>query len=134
MSLKHIFKGTKWDVPCERCAQPISLCQCPPPPPPAQKPPEPVAPSAQRLKVKIEKRQKGKKVTVVEGLTFADREKLLPQLKALVGAGGTIKEGKLEVQGEHKEKVLAELLKRGYDAVAVGVFLLALLVDPFKAS
>ncbi|MEZ0227576.1 MAG: translation initiation factor [Planctomycetota bacterium] len=116
MTLKHIFKGTKWDVPCERCAQPLSLCQCPPPPPPPAPGPAKVEPSAQKVRVRIEKRQKGKKVTVLDGLTYADREKLLPQLKALCGAGGTIKEGKVEVQGEHKEKIVAELVKRGYDA------------------
>jgi translation initiation factor 1 len=116
VSLKHIFKGTKWDVPCERCQKPLSECACPPPPPPPPPEAAPVAPSAQRVVVRIEKRQKGKKVTVLDGLDPRDQEALLPRLKALCGAGGTLKDGKLEVQGEHKEKVLAELEKRGYKA------------------
>jgi translation initiation factor 1 len=116
VTLKHIFKGTKWDVPCERCAKPLSECQCPPPPPPAAPEAAPTAPSAQKVVVRIEKRQKGKKVTVLSGLTAADREKLEKPLKSLCGAGGTIKDGKLEIQGEHKEKIVAELVKRGYAA------------------
>jgi translation initiation factor 1 len=116
VTLKHIFKGTKWDVPCERCAKPLSECQCPPPPPPPAPGAAPVAPSAQTVIVRIEKRQKGKKVTVLSGLVTKDQEALLPQLKALCGAGGTLKDGKLEVQGEHKEKIVAELVKRGYHA------------------
>jgi translation initiation factor 1 len=66
------------------------------------------------VRVRIEKRPKGKKVTVLAGLAPADRETLLKPLKALCGAGGTIKDDTLEVQGEHREKVLAELARRGY--------------------
>ena len=116
MSLKHIFKGTKWDVPCERCQKPLSECACPPPPPPPAPQAAPTPPSEQRLVVRVEKRPNGKKVTVVSGLAPRDRDELLPRLKALCGAGGTIKEEKLEVQGEHREKVVAELEKRGYKA------------------
>ena len=116
MTLKHIFKGTKWDVPCERCAKPLSECQCPPPPPPPAPGAAPIEPSAQKVVVRIEKRQKGKKVTVLSGLAEKDQEALEKPLKALCGAGGTIKDGKLEIQGEHKEKIVAELVKRGYAA------------------
>jgi translation initiation factor 1 len=118
MTLKHIFKGTKWDVPCERCAKPLSECQCPPPPPPPAPGAPKAAPSEQKVLVRIEKRQKGKKVTVLSGLAAKDQEELLPQLKSLCGAGGTIKDGKVEVQGEHKEKIVTELVKRGYAARA----------------
>jgi translation initiation factor 1 len=75
-----------------------------------------VDPSEQRVRVRVEKRPNGKRVTVLSGLEIVDREALLPRLKALCGAGGTIKEGNLEVQGEHREKVLEELAKRGYKA------------------
>ena len=116
MTLKHIFKGTKWDVPCERCAKPLSECLCPPPPPPAASPAPEVPKKAHRLLVRVEKRPKGKKVTVLSGLPFSDRDALLSRLKALCGAGGTIKDGRLEVQGEHKTRVLEELARQGYEA------------------
>lgn len=120
MTLKHIFKGTKWDVPCERCGLLLSACQCPPPPPPPGPKAPGVAPADQKVIVRIEKRQKGKKVTTLAGLASKDQEELLSRLKSLCGAGGTIKDGKVEVQGEHKEKVVEELLKRGYQAKASG--------------
>ena len=64
--------------------------------------------------MRVEKRNKGKKVTVVSGLAAKDQETLLPKLKALCGAGGTQKDGCLEVQGEHREKIEGELERLGY--------------------
>src|SRR5256885_6407659 len=106
--LKHLFKGTKWDVPCERCAKPLSACQCPPPPEPRPATRE-AAPAEQRVSVRLEKRPGGKRVTVVAGLAAKDRETLLPALKSLCGAGGTDKDERLEIQGEHRERLAAEL-------------------------
>ncbi len=58
----------------------------------------------------------GKSVTVIEGLQISskDIEKLLKQLKAKLGAGGTIKKGSLEIQGDHCDAVMAELTKMGH--------------------
>jgi translation initiation factor 1 len=114
VTLKHLFKGTKWDMACERCGVKLSECQCPPPAPPAPAAAARLAPGEQRAQVRIEKRPNGKKVTTVAGLAPADLEELGPKLKALCGAGGTVKEGKLEVQGDHKEKVARELERLGY--------------------
>lgn len=58
----------------------------------------------------------GKSVTVIEGLQISlkDREKLLKQLKAKLGTGGTVKNGSLEIQGDHCDAVMAELTQIGY--------------------
>ncbi len=58
----------------------------------------------------------GKSVTVIEGLQVSviDSEKLLKQLKAKLGTGGTVKNGSLEIQGDHCETVMAELTRIGY--------------------
>jgi len=58
----------------------------------------------------------GKSVTVIEGLRISaeDSEKLLKQLKAKLGAGGAVKNGSLEIQGDHCEAVMAELTKIGH--------------------
>ncbi len=58
----------------------------------------------------------GKSVTVIEGLYLSaeESEKLLKQLKAKLGAGGTVKNGSLEIQGDHCETVMAELTRIGY--------------------
>ena len=58
----------------------------------------------------------GKSVTVIEALQISakDSEKLLKQLKAKLGAGGTVKNGSLEIQGDHCDAVMAELARIGY--------------------
>ena len=119
MTLKHLFSGTKWDVPCERCGVKLSQCRCPPPPPPAPEVAPPPTPGEQRAVVRVEKRPKGKKVTTVAGLAAGDLESLAPRLKAHCGAGGTVKEGQLELQGDHKEKIALELARLGYKTKVV---------------
>jgi translation initiation factor 1 len=58
----------------------------------------------------------GKTVTVVSQLqlTPADMKKLSKRLKNLCGAGGTIKERNIEIQGDHRDKIAEALLKMGY--------------------
>ena len=43
-------------------------------------------------------------------------EALATRLKKLCGAGGAVREGVIEIQGEHRERLVAELVKLGYDA------------------
>ena len=89
---------------------------------PDEEPKEPVptgapSPGSQNaLDVAIEKRQKGKVVTLVKGFRChpAGLEIIAKKLKTTVGAGGTVKDGVIEVQGEHREKVAAALEKMGY--------------------
>ena len=58
----------------------------------------------------------GKAVTVIEGLQLPEREseKLLKRLKAGLGAGGTAKNGSLEIQGDHRDAVMDALTELGY--------------------
>ena len=64
----------------------------------------------------------GKTVTVVRGLQLSpdDLAALGRQLKKKCGAGGTIKDGNIEIQGDHRERVAAELIKLGYKAKLAG--------------
>lgn len=64
----------------------------------------------------------GKGVTVVTGLPMnaAELEELAGKLKRSCGAGGAVRGDKIEIQGEHRDKVLAELVKLGYDAKRAG--------------
>jgi len=57
----------------------------------------------------------GKSVTVIEGLDvpFKESEKLLKQLKAKLGTGGSVRDGSLEIQGDHCDAVMAELKRSG---------------------
>jgi translation initiation factor 1 len=64
----------------------------------------------------------GKTVTLVRGLNLDDAalEALAKKLRAACGAGGTVKDGVIEVQGEHRERVVAWLLQQGLAAKAAG--------------
>jgi translation initiation factor 1 len=64
----------------------------------------------------------GKGVTVVTGLPLSGDalEQLAGQLKRSCGAGGAVRGDKIEIQGEHRDRVVAELAKLGYDAKRAG--------------
>ncbi|MDA1054660.1 MAG: translation initiation factor [Planctomycetota bacterium] len=108
----RLFAGTEFYQPpkCDRCGELEEDCQCPPAPTPRVPPPQ------QTAKLSVEKRKKGKVVTVVRGLAAAgnDLAELLSALKTACGAGGALKEEALEVQGKHVERIRDSLVKMGY--------------------
>ena len=62
------------------------------------------------------KGRKGKGVTVVTGVPLgqADLEKLARDLKKKCGWGGTVRDGVIEIQGEHRDTLVEELTRRGF--------------------
>ncbi|WP_435011350.1 translation initiation factor [Tundrisphaera lichenicola] len=110
----RLFAGTPWDRPptCDRCGKLEADCQCPPPVV------EPVRldPASQTARLKLEKRPKGKVVTAVSGLDPEgnDLEELAAKLKARCGTGGTLKDGTIELQGDHLGPAEAALKGVGY--------------------
>ena len=64
----------------------------------------------------------GKGVTVITGLPLdaAALDELAGKLKRSCGAGGAARDGRIEIQGEHRERLVAELAKLGYDAKRAG--------------
>jgi len=60
----------------------------------------------------------GKGVTVITGLALpqAEIEKLARTLKQQCGSGGTVRDGVIEIQGEHRDAVVAMLAKLGIEA------------------
>jgi len=64
----------------------------------------------------------GKGVTVITGLPLRGDalEQLAGQLKRSCGAGGAVRGDKVEIQGEHRDRLVAELQKLGYDAKRAG--------------
>lgn len=109
-----LLAGTQWDREphCERCDLPESQCKCPPLPKVVTVTP----PHLQTARLAMEKRKKGKLVTVVRGLSAVgnDLPALLTKLKTSLGAGGTIEGEDLEIQGEHLERVRQFLAQLGY--------------------
>lgn len=107
--MTRLFAGTQWDRPphCEACGQPEEQCECPPPPRSY------AAPNTQTAQIRVEKRKAGKRVTVVRGLAAAENDlaALLTQLKNHCGAGGTVKDDQLEIQGDQAARA-RELLEQ----------------------
>jgi translation initiation factor 1 len=64
----------------------------------------------------------GKGVTTVSGLPLSptDLEALAAHLKKRCGSGGTVREGVIEIQGDHRDTIVAELIKRGWSAKKSG--------------
>jgi translation initiation factor 1 len=60
----------------------------------------------------------GKGVSVISGLPLDEAQlaELATRLKKLCGAGGSVREGVIEIQGEHRDRLVAELCKLGYPA------------------
>lgn len=82
-------------------------------------------PSARQQTARImrdRKRRAGKTVTVISGLRHdpATLAALLKTLKQQCGAGGALKDGELEIQGDHRERVAEALAGMGYRVKHVG--------------
>lgn len=91
---------------CATCGLPEELCIC-----------EEIAKETQRIRITSDRRRYGKVVTIIEGLDASDvdLDELARTLKTKVAAGGTVKNGKIELQGEHRKKVEETLLELGYN-------------------
>ena len=102
---------------CPDCRQPQAQCRC-----------KALAAAARPAgdgiaRVSRERQGRGgKTVTGVRGLPLADAElqALGKQLRAACGSGGTARDGTLEIQGDHRERVLALLQQQGFKARAAG--------------
>ena len=95
---------------CSTCGLPKELCVC-----------EEIAREQQRIKVYSVKRRYGKNVTIVEGIDSndIDIEELARKLKIECASGGTIKDGNIELQGDHKKKVKSVLISMGFNVEVV---------------
>jgi len=62
----------------------------------------------------------GKTVTVVRGLPAADLEAQATGLKRLCGAGGSLRDGAIEIQGDHRERIAERLRSLGYQVKLAG--------------
>lgn len=75
-----------------------------------------LARAEQKITVKTDSRSYNKEMTVVEGLgKEIDLSDLASNLKSKLACGGTVKDGKIELQGDHKRRIKDVLQKEGFD-------------------
>ncbi|WP_280549749.1 MULTISPECIES: translation initiation factor Sui1 [unclassified Halomonas] len=110
--LGGLVYSTEHGDTCPECRRPLAECEC--------------AELAERARlaeldgiVRIRREtsgRKGKGVTTLEGISLPEGElkALAKQLKKRCGTGGAVKEGVVEIQGDHRELLKGELEKRGY--------------------
>lgn len=81
---------------------------------------EQIVKSAQRIKVTTEKRRYGKLTTQVQGLDKGvDLKSISKSLKNELACGGTLKNGTIELMGDHQKKVRPILVKLGFDESSI---------------
>ena len=100
---------------CPNCRRPVRDCVCPKGVPGAAKP------AAVRVGREVKGRA-GKGVTTVTGLPIplSEIESLATQLKKRCGSGGTVRAGVIEIQGDHRDVIVSELIKLGWPAKKSG--------------
>ena len=100
---------------CPHCRQPAAACVC-------RQARAPLKADGVARVSRSSKGRGGKTVTLVSGLALDEvaLAQLGKQLKATCGSGGTVKNGVIEVQGDHCEQVMQALLKQGHTAKRAG--------------
>ncbi len=90
---------------CVRCGLPTDLCVC-----------ESIAKETQKIIVSTIKRKFGKVYTIIEGIDTKEinLDQVAKTLKAKLACGGTAKENRVELQGDHKAKVKEHLIGMGF--------------------
>jgi translation initiation factor 1 len=97
---------------CAVCGLPQELCVC-----------ESIAKESQQITITLVKKKFGKNNTLVEGIDTKqiDLKDLGKKLKNIFACGGTTKDGKIELQGDHKIRVKEELVKLGFPEETINV-------------
>ena len=93
---------------CPRCGLPIQACVC-----------GEIGKEEQKIKIESIKRKYGKIITLVSGFRDIDMKKIIKELKQTLACGGTIKNGIIELQGDHKGRIKPILTKLGFQEEAI---------------
>lgn len=115
--LANVVYSTEHGSMCALCGQPQAKCVC-------KIIKKNFIPSTDGI-VRVSRDSKnrhGKSVSVITGLALNETQlkELATQLKKKCGTGGTVKERTIEIQGDHRTLLVAELTKLGYTAKLAG--------------
>ena len=119
MDNSRLVYSTESGKTCPSCQKPVSECSCK------------KKKSSSQTNIKIDgiirvqrevKGRKGKTVTIVSGFQLADDElkNLATQLKRHCRTGGSVKDGVIIIQGDHRDTLIDELKNRGFKAKIAG--------------
>lgn len=97
---------------CTKCGLPKDLCVC-----------ETIAKEEQQITIKLVKRKFGKLSTVIEGITDKNIniKDVMKKLKSKLACGGTVKDGNIELQGQHAKKAKESLIAYGFSPSAIRI-------------
>lgn len=97
---------------CKVCGLPKDLCVC-----------ESISREAQKIEVRVVNRRFGKMVTVVNGLSVKEVniEDVTKRLKNRLACGGTSKDGIIELQGDHRKRIVPALVGIGFPETSIDV-------------
>jgi len=97
---------------CQVCGLPLELCMC-----------GEIAKEQQKVVIYTLRRRFGKLMTIIEGIDQKDidHKTLTKKLKEQCACGGTAKDGKIELQGEQREKVKKALIASGFSESSIEV-------------
>ena len=100
---------------CPKCHQLKTTCNCHS---------EPSAPNKSTI-VRVGRETKGRRgkgVTIISDLPLDESgvTELATKLKTRLGTGGTVKEGRIEIQGDHRDRIIEELEGMGYRVKLAG--------------
>lgn len=97
---------------CMTCGLPLDICAC-----------EAIAKEQQKVVVSLVKKRYGKTTTTIIGIDRKkiDLKELAKKLKNKMACGGTVKEGMIELQGDHKNIIKKELISLGFNEDTIEV-------------
>lgn len=90
---------------CPKCGLPEQACVC-----------EQIVKSSQKIRVATDKKRYGKIVTLVDGFDKdVDIKQIAKTLKNELACGGTFRDGMIELQGDHRDKIIPVLIRLGFE-------------------
>lgn len=120
MGNSRLVYSTESDRICPSCGKPTATCTCKKK---KAKKIQQVYPDDGVVRIRREvKGRKGKTVTSIFGVPLDDKElkQFAKTLKSRCGTGGTVKDGIIIIQGDHRETLKSEIIKQGYTVKVAG--------------